>query len=150
MTSAQKFNEVLCYKKIKGNYYNAVFGGEFILVIDKTTGYFNATKFCAYYGGVDKNFDDWMKLARSKKLINSSPGSCSFYEIREQNNDSLNKQITGQYVQKELILDIASWISLEFYFKCNDIIINYFVNQHQNRTNDEKQFEIDQLELWKE
>jgi len=143
MTSIQKFNE-LCYKKIKENYFNAVFGGEFILIIDKTTGCFNATKFCEYYGG-NKKFDDWMKLARSKKLINHFPDG-SFYEIREQNNDSINKQITGQYVQKELILDIASWISPEFYFKCNNIIINYFVNQHRNRTNDEKQIEIDNLE----
>ena len=39
--------------------------------------------------------------------------------MREQNNDPINNQITGQYVQKELILDIASWISPEFYFKCN-------------------------------
>ena len=90
MTSIQKFNEVLCYKKIKENYYNAVFGGEFILVIDKTTGCFNATKFCAYYGGVDKKFNDWMKLER-----NNSPGN--FYEIRESNNDAISKQITGQY-----------------------------------------------------
>ncbi|MGL5962693.1 MAG: DUF3627 domain-containing protein [Cetobacterium sp.] len=135
---------ILCYKKIKENYFNAVFGAEFILVIDKTTGFFNATKFCEYYGSVDKKFDDWMKLTRSKKLIKNQVGN--FYEIRESNNDAISKQITGQYVQKELILDIASWISPEFYLKCNNIIINYFVNQHQNKTNDEKQIEIDHLE----
>ncbi|AHL67571.1 hypothetical protein DH26_gp078 [Chloriridovirus anopheles1] len=28
---------------------------------------------------------------------------------------------------KELILDIASWISIKFYDKCNKVIINYFV-----------------------
>jgi hypothetical protein len=37
------------------------------------------------------------------------------YEVKLQNNDQLNKQVTGTYVPKELILDIASWISVEFY-----------------------------------
>ncbi len=50
-----------------------------------------------------------------------------FYEIKG-DNDDVTKQITGQYVIKEFILDIASWISVEFYDKCNNIIINYFVN----------------------
>jgi hypothetical protein len=31
-----------------------------------------------------------------------------FYEINGDNKDSIMKQITGQYVQKELILDIAT------------------------------------------
>ena len=39
------------------------------------------------------------------------------YEIKLQNNDELNKKITGTYVPKELILDIASWVSIEFYDK---------------------------------
>jgi MFS superfamily sulfate permease-like transporter len=70
----------------------------------------------------------------------------NFYEIRESNNDSVMKQITGQYVQKELILDIASWISPEFYDKCNNIIINYFTNQYLNMSNDEKHEQIQNLE----
>ncbi len=37
-----------------------------------------------------------------------------FYEIKG-DNDDVTKQITGQYVIKEFILDIASWISVEFY-----------------------------------
>ena len=51
----------------------------------------------------------------------------NFSEVRESNNDKISKQITCQYVQKELILDIASWISPEFYFKCNEIVMNYFL-----------------------
>ncbi len=39
-----------------------------------------------------------------------------FYEIKG-DNDDVTKQITGQYVIKEFILDIASWISVEFYDK---------------------------------
>ena len=34
-----------CYKQIKGNYYYGIFG-DFQLVVDKSTGCFNATKLC--------------------------------------------------------------------------------------------------------
>ncbi|MGL5961484.1 MAG: DUF3627 domain-containing protein [Cetobacterium sp.] len=137
----------ICYKQIKGNYYYGIFG-EFQLVVDKTTGCFNATKLCNIGG---KKFKEWTRLNRSNRLVEYSE-SCGgkslrgFYEIKGDNNDFLNKQITGQYVQKELILDIASWISPEFYFKCNNIIINYFANEFQNMDEQEKQTEIDQLE----
>lgn len=57
--------------------------------------------------------------------------SANFYEVKLTNNDEINKQITGQYVRKELILDIASWISVEFYDKCNSVILDYFVSQFQ-------------------
>lgn len=146
-SSALALNNI-CYKQIKNNFYYGIFG-EFQLVVDKTTGCFNATKLCNIGG---KKFKNWTVLSRSKHIIeyfNKSPGHnnvIGFYEITGDNKDPFMKQITGQYVQKELILDIASWISVEFYDKCNKIIINYFVNQHQNRTKDEKQIEIDQLE----
>ena len=71
----------------------------------------------------------------------------SFYEVREQNNDPINKQITGQYVQKELILDIASWISPEFYFKCNEIVMNYFVSEYKNMSSEDRCEKIKQMEL---
>jgi len=114
----------ICYQQIKDTFYFGIFG-EFQLVVDKSTGCFNATKLCNVGG---KKFRNWAVLSHSKTLITYFE-SCrqnsggSFYEVREQNNDPINKQITGQYVQKELILDIASWISPEFYFKCNEIVI---------------------------
>jgi hypothetical protein len=55
------------------------------------------------------------------------------YEVKLQNNDNLNKKITGTYVPKELILDIASWVSIEFYDKCNRIVVNYFVQEAQEK-----------------
>lgn len=58
----------------------------------------------------------------------------NFYEVRESNNYKVTKQITGQYAQKELILDIASWISPEFYFKCNEVVLDY---EYKNMSNDE-------------
>jgi hypothetical protein len=55
------------------------------------------------------------------------------YEIKLQNNNDTNKQVTGTYVPKELILDIASWVSIEFYDKCNKIIVDYFVQESQQK-----------------
>jgi hypothetical protein len=55
------------------------------------------------------------------------------YEVKLQNNDRLNKRITGTYVPKELILDIASWVSIEFYDKCNRIVVDYFVEETRSK-----------------
>jgi hypothetical protein len=53
-------------------------------------------------------------LEKSKKMVEYYQESCpphvegSFpYEVKLQNNDNLNKKITGTYVPKELILGIA-------------------------------------------
>jgi regulator of replication initiation timing len=51
------------------------------------------------------------------------------YEIKGANKDKIERQVTGTYVPKELILDIASWISLEFYDKCNKVVINHFIKE---------------------
>jgi len=125
----------ICYELIKDSFHYGTFG-EFTLVIDKNTGCFNATKLCKQG---NKDFSDWSCLKRAKELIkfyhksrpqNSGGG---FYEIKADNKHELNKQITGQYVQKEFILDIASWISPEFYFKCSQIVNDYFVNQYKQQ-----------------
>ena len=44
------------------------------------------------------------------------------YEVKGANKDKIEKQITGTYV---LILDIASWVSVEFYDQVKHII-NFF------------------------
>jgi len=89
----------ICYKQIKGNFYYGIFG-EFQLVVDKTTGCFNATKLCNLGG---KKFKNWTVLSKSKQIIEYFDKSCprdnwvDIYEIRESNNNPINKQITGQY-----------------------------------------------------
>ena len=80
--------------------------GDFRLVIDKSTGFFNATKLCDQGG--KKQFRQWKILEKSKKMIEYYQRSCRqnsdgsfFYEVKLQNNDNLNKQITGTYVPQE-------------------------------------------------
>ncbi|BAO49563.1 KilA-N domain-containing protein [Alphaentomopoxvirus acuprea] len=50
-----------------------------------------------------------------------------------------DKLISGTYVHSKLILNIASWISRDFYDKCSDIIntyfINYYLKEYQNQKN---------------
>jgi hypothetical protein len=55
----------VCFERIKDTFYYGMFG-EFKLVVDKSTGCFNATKLCADGG---KEYRDWMRLAKSQRLI---------------------------------------------------------------------------------
>jgi hypothetical protein len=127
----------VCYEQIKDSFYHGKFG-EFRLVVDKNTECFNATKLCIDGG---KEFRKWSRLDRAKELIafftqNNNKSrrphvAGGFYEIKADNKDILNKKITGQYVQKEFILDIASWISPAFYFKCSKIVNYFFIELHK-------------------
>jgi hypothetical protein len=124
----------VCYQHIKDTYHYGIFS-DFKLVIDQKTGYFNATKLCQLG---NKNFFEWKRLEKSKRIIeyyesrseNSQSGF--LYEIKGDNKDLKTQLTTGTYVPKELILDIASWVSIEFYDRCNNIIINYFVKEFKN------------------
>ena len=49
------------YEHIKDTFYYGLFG-DFKLVIDKATGYFNATKLCIEGG---KNYFHWTRLEKS-------------------------------------------------------------------------------------
>jgi hypothetical protein len=138
----------VCYKQIFQNFYFGIFG-DFHLVIDKDTGCFNGTKLCML---ADKDFSDWTRLSRATRLMTylqeQTSSSNVVYEMRKgDNQNSMNKQISGQYVQKDLILDIASWISPEFYFRCNNIVTDYFVKEFNGMSETEKSFKIKELEL---
>jgi hypothetical protein len=70
-----------------------------------------------------------------------------FYEVKRNNRTEYSK-ITGQYVQKEFILDIASWISPDFYFKCSKIVNDYFIEQFKKQLEEkDKQLEATFKEL---
>jgi hypothetical protein len=160
-TSKISLNDI-CYERIKDNFYYGKFG-DFKLVVDKSTGCFNATKLCTDGG---KEFRQWKRLERVQELIkfyentrsdddkNRRPDDVAgggFYEIKTGNTDDkrchgdphgifyevkqanygTGKLVTGQYVQKEFILDIASWISPAFYFKCSKIVNYFFIELYK-------------------
>jgi len=124
------------YEHIKDTFYYGLFG-DFKLVIDKATGSFNATKLCEQGR---KNYFNWSRLEKSKKMVKyyqkncpSDPKGNFLYEVKGANKDKTERLFTGTYVPKELILDVASWVSIEFYDKCNRIVVNYFVQEAQEK-----------------
>jgi len=144
------------YEHIKDTFYYGLFGA-FRLVVDKSTGFFNATKLCDQGG---KNLFNWKRLEKSKRMVeyyqrtrHSDLKGGFLYEVHGDNSDPKFRQITGTYVPQELILEIASWVSIEFYDKCNKIIINYFVNEFKKMNKsalEEKMKQMEHLTLEKD
>ena len=136
------------YEHIKDTFYYGLFG-DFRLVIDKSTGFFNATKLCDQGG---KNLFHWKRLEKSKRMVEYYQRSRhpdldgGFYEVHGDNKDKTDRQFTGTYVPQELILEIASWVSIEFYDKCNKIIINYFVNEFKKMDKSKLKNKIKEVE----
>lgn len=141
----------MCYSHIKGTFYYIILDN-FKLVIDKSTGYFNATKLCSYG---NKEYKIWARLERGKKLLEyyqlrwdskNSKNIIPIYNISGAPNDEFVKQITGTYVPQELMLDIATWVSVEFYAKCNDIIMSYFAQEFESMNQTNLQNKVEQME----
>jgi hypothetical protein len=68
-----------------------------------------------------------------QKSRRRDPDAGFLYEVTGDNKDKIGRKVTGTYVPKELILDIASWVSIEFYDKCNRIVVDYFVEETRRK-----------------
>lgn len=92
---------------IKDSYYKVV--DNLKLVVDKETGYFNATKMCNQYG---KNFFQWARLDGSKDLLQKykDNGGIDTYRIRGGPRNNINRQITGTYIPLKFLENIKEWI----------------------------------------
>ena len=143
----------ICYEQICDQYYYGLFG-DFKLIIDTNTGYFNATKLCADGG---KYLFHWLRNKESKALIkylceNSDRVHSDdqfFKTVKGAKDNVYNKIISGTYLPKELILSIAIWISKDFYVKVYSIVENYFVREfNENYEKDAKRLKdrVDQIE----
>lgn len=110
----------MSYDQIHENFYFGLFGG-LKLIIDKNTGYFNATQLCRDGG---KEYKNWIRNKETRALVEYVQmvrGLPAFYVV----NNGPSAQcdiIRGTYVPKELILSVASWLSSEFYLMCSDIV----------------------------
>lgn len=134
-------NEI-CYQQIKDNFYYADFQGVKIIV-DKKTGYFNATQLCTLGR---KQYSNWFKNKKTQELFKSFSNIYRGHNIEtkyEINGNYINTEISGNYIHEDLFLNLASWISIEFYVKCKKIIIDMFIRKFQ----EEKKFIQKQIQL---
>lgn len=121
----------VCYARIHENIYFGLFGG-LKLIIDKNTGYFNATQLCRDGG---KKFKNWIRnkeagaLVEYVQRIRNLP---AFYIVNNGPSEQCDI-IRGTYVPKELILAVASWISPEFYLMCSDIVNDVLIKDFKLR-----------------
>ena len=134
----------VCYEQIKDNYWYGLFG-DFKIIIDKDTGYFNATKLCKDGG---RRFKKWLENKQSQELIKFIREKSSariraddFSDIIVTITGGYGKKdeiIRGTYVNQDLITSIACWISPEFTFNVNKIITNYFANEFNQKYKNDK------------
>ncbi|CCU55682.1 N1R/p28-like protein [Choristoneura biennis entomopoxvirus] len=144
----------VCYEQIKDQYYYGLFG-DFKLVIDKNTGCFNATKLCNLGG---KRFSNWSQNIKSIELINFLNKNSHYWKSSNENNDNIMYEITGNrqteinniiigtYVCEDLILAISTWISDEFYVKCNNVIKHYYINEFKSLSDKQIKNKIKEIE----
>lgn len=117
------------YEDIDDDYGRAFFG-PFDLIVDKTTGFFNATEFCNHaisIGETTECFDDWLRTKRSGIMLNLI--STTLGVPRKQllsKRDHLTGQLKGTYAHPQLIVIIANWISIGFQIKAGSIVLNHF------------------------
>ena len=135
----------ICFKHIKTidnvEYHKGLYG-DFIVIMAKSNdyrnGYINATKLCK---DGKKEFFNWKRLEKSKELIEyyeKSPPSdlkggfikdYTMFLLHCDNKDSINMSISGTYVSPDLIVDIAIWVSIEFYDKVKKIVNNHIIEE---------------------
>ena len=129
------FNDI-CYKQIIDSFWYGLYG-DFNLIIDRDTGCFNATKLCQKGG---KQFKHWNRNKRTAELIEymekKIPNTQMMYTIEGNKNETYNTIVSGTYVREEFILDIASWISRDFYHKAHQIVISYYANEYCEKYKD--------------
>ncbi len=183
-TKTINFLYKVCFNHVKYSFYSGILG-DVKVIIDKITGYFNASKLCEQGG---KDYKKWISLDRSEILLkyytncsnltksNESkcmvaPESYKIYSLQSRpclegkdyslqprrksyevefsgNSDELDDQITGTYIPQELILDLASWVSITFYDKCSRLVIESFMDHNQlNYQIEEAQKQMAQLTI---
>jgi hypothetical protein len=113
----------LAYEKINDKYSKAKYL-DIECIMDNTTGYINATKFCASVSNGKKRFDNYIASTRCKHLLKYL-SSCYEYsndELKVTLTGGKNNELRGTYVHHILLIDIASWISPIVLLKLNKIV----------------------------
>ncbi|AVL93475.1 putative KilA-N domain-containing protein [Megavirus vitis] len=111
---------------------------EFVVIIDKYTGYINATKLCGLNNN-GKGFKNWLPNKHSKELIKevAKLAGIPADHVIDKVSKGLN-EIRGSYAHPKLIPHIASWCSCEFALKVSDIINSFVFNEFKKESDEYK------------
>jgi len=104
--------------------------GEFKLLVDTNTGYFNATKMCKQQGKQYSRYESLVKSKSLEKLCVSLYGnSCSSYIITA---STTNAPEAGTYCHPIIFLSVAWWCSNKLYVTSATIVSDFF-NRNEGR-----------------
>ena len=123
--------------------------GQFKLLMMKKNGYVNVTKMCDEGG---KKFFNWRQNIRSKTLIECLSKELGSIGIPRDLNELLinilsgENHLRGTYAHPDLVLDIACWLSGEFYLKASKIVREYFNKQEREKLAELHRVEINKIE----
>lgn len=112
--------------------YAYVYFGNMKMIIDKETGYINATKICKEAG---KEFKHWLANGSSKKLIHKLKNIIQKNPIYQITTGSrYEAYLRGSYVHQLLITPIAHWVSPIFALKISIWIEEWKSYENNNET----------------
>ena len=131
------------YQQIDGDYWYGWYM-DLRIVINKATGWVNATKFCNDYG---KHYYHWTQKKQAKELISaieqeaadiyggptefrgSTMGSLStrfnWFVLIKGGKSNTDHLTNGTYIIPDLVPALAMWISSRFFIKACRIVNNY-------------------------
>lgn len=100
-----------CFLQVKNDnfYYGQYYDRQ--IIIDKRTGYVNATKLCS---GENKSYGNWTQTKKIKELLKTfitDNKYGSFYLMKGNNNDSLTKKYTGTFIHPDLLPHLIFWLN---------------------------------------
>ncbi len=137
----------IAYQQIKGNYYWAQYG-DFKVIMDRSTGFINATKLCQLANtkeGKPKQFGMWKQNSWSGELISVISASCGIPQDALLVEPSISIDLRGVYAHPDLIPHIAAWASPVFAAKVSKIVNAQLVREYKE-TIRVKNDKIDDLE----
>lgn len=126
-------NGYVITEDINNKFANA-FYGTFPVVVMKSNGYINATRFCKMYG---KKFINWIENKSSQKVIDMLCNRLDKSESQIIIDIIQNEPTDGTYIYPKLMLHIIIWCDPIFSLDLSNSIIHF--NKKDGQINEQKQ-----------
>jgi hypothetical protein len=118
----------LAYESINDTYSKARYG-DFEVIMNKKTGYINASKLCADGGKLLKN---WSRNDFAKELVVCLEShGLNIEPVTMTVSGGQNTTIRGTYAHPDLIPHIASWVSPKFAIKVSKIVNDFLIRERE-------------------